>query len=559
VIRDAAGAAARLIGITMDITERRRAEAALRTSEARLAAFMEHSPGSMFIKGPDGRYLVANQAFLATMGCTADEVIGKSDFDLLPHPLASYFAEGDREVRESGEPRRIEENFTHNGHRFTSLTHKFPLPDGSIGCFTTDITDRKQTEERLRQLNLQEQAARAQAEEASRLKDEFLATVSHELRTPLTACLGYAQLLQRRKRDEAYIARTVDKMVQSALAQAALIEDLLDISRIVSGKLRLELAPIDLIDVINAALDTVRPSVEARSLQLQVELDPNAGPVLGDPGRLQQVVWNLLSNATKFTPPGGHIAVQLAVDEGAATLTVRDSGQGIHPDFLPYVFDRFRQAESSSHRAHGGLGLGLAIVRHLVELHGGSAEARSAGVGKGATFTIRLPVSGAGAAAGQAGLAADDAERHEGARATLGGLRVLVVDDQAPILELLVELLMAEGAMVQACHTAPEAVALLRSWRPDVLVSDIAMPGKDGYWLIEQVRSLPPEEGGATPAVALTAYVRMEDRLRVLAAGFQQYLAKPVDAAELRDSIRRLGASLPESHDREGQGGRNPP
>ncbi|MEN9937602.1 MAG: hypothetical protein RLZZ387_4181 [Chloroflexota bacterium] len=392
------------------------------------------------------------------------------------------------------------------------------------------------------QLYAQEQAARAQAEEASRLKDEFLATVSHELRTPLTAFLGYAELLQRRKRDEAYTARALEKMVQSAHAQAALIEDLLDVSRIVSGKLRIDPEPISLITVVHAAFDTVRPTVEAKGLDLQVELDPEAGAVVGDASRLQQVVWNLLSNATKFTPAGGSIIVRLARAGNTAELSVCDSGQGIGREFLPFVFDRFRQADSSSQRSYGGLGLGLAIVRHLVELHGGTVEATSAGMGQGATFTVRLPLATSALATQPAPVVAGAAHADDDPLPLLGR-RVLVVDDQRPILELLEDMLASYGATVQACLTAREALAALREWRPSILVSDIAMPDEDGYWLIRQVRDLAPEEGGVTPAVALTAYVRMEDRLRVLAAGFQQYVAKPIDQAELQEALMRLLAS----------------
>jgi PAS domain S-box-containing protein len=397
----------------------------------------------------------------------------------------------------------------------------------------------RRSEARLQQLYAQEQAARAQAEEASRLKDEFLATVSHELRTPLTALLGYAELLHRRRRDGAYVARAAEKILQSAKAQAELIEDLLDISRIISGKLRLELAPLLLSDVIRAALDTVRPMVEAKGLRVQLKPDPAGSAIRGDAGRLQQVVWNLLSNAAKFTPPGGRITLQLARVDEHVELQVSDTGQGIEPAFLPYVFDRFRQADSSSHRAHGGLGLGLAIVRHVVELHGGTVRAASLGGGQGATFTVRLPVATVVSGAGQEAAPVETAEL-DGEALSLQGRRVLVVDDQPAILDLLADLLTAEGASVQVCASAAEGLALLRSWGPDVLLSDIAMPGQDGYWLIEQVRQLPPEEGGATPAVALTAYVRMEDRLRVLAAGFQQYVPKPLDAVELRSVILGL-------------------
>ncbi|MBK9713443.1 MAG: response regulator [Kouleothrix sp.] len=385
-----------------------------------------------------------------------------------------------------------------------------------------------------------ERAARAQAEEASRLKDDFLATVSHELRTPLTALLGYAQLLQSRKRDEAYVARTVEKIVHSARAQAQITEDLLDVARIVTGKLRIAPEPIDLIAAIHAALDTVRPAVEAKGLRLQVDLSPSASTIIGDANRLQQVVWNLLVNATKFTPHDGAIQVRLAPDGREARLTVSDTGQGISPAFLPFVFDRFRQADSTSNRAYGGLGLGLSIVRHLVELHGGAVQVASAGLGQGATFTVRLPLASVGHGAGRASGEAGERDAAGPWPPELRGMRVLVVDDQPDILELLYEILAPCGAVVRTCSTAREALETLRAWQPDVLVSDIAMPGEDGYWLIHHVRALAPEEGGGIPAVALTAYVRVEDRIRVLAAGFQQYVPKPLEPAEFRAVIARL-------------------
>ena len=388
----------------------------------------------------------------------------------------------------------------------------------------------------------QEQRARAVAEEASRLKEEFLATVSHELRTPLTAFLGYAQMLQTRKRDEGYIARTVEKLVRSAKAQAQLIEDLLDISRIVSGKLRLEPQPIELTAVIRTALDTVRPALEAKGLVLQVELRSDASVIVGDPNRLQQVVWNLLTNAVKFTPSGGSVRVCLEPDGHEARITVSDTGKGIAAEFLPYVFDRFRQADATTHRAYGGLGLGLAIVRHLVELHGGTVQAASPGDGQGASFTIRLPLAAHDDALAPAEPQRGEADAAGACPPELAGLRVLLVDDQPDILELLHDVLTPCGALVQMCASAPEALETLRRWSPDVLVSDIAMPDRDGYWLIQQVRALSPEEGGATPAVALTAYVRIEDRIRVTAAGFQQYVPKPVEPVELRAVIARLTA-----------------
>jgi PAS domain S-box-containing protein len=382
----------------------------------------------------------------------------------------------------------------------------------------------------------QEQAARAQAEEASRIKDEFLATVSHELRTPLTALLGYAQLLLSRKRDEAYVTRTVEKIVRSAKAQAQITEDLLDVARIVTGKLRIEPQPLDLLLVIRAALETVRPAAEAKTLQIHVDLNPAARTIIGDANRLQQVVWNLLSNAIKFTASGGTIEIRLQPEGRDTCLIVSDTGQGISPTFLPYVFDRFRQAESTSSRSYGGLGLGLAIVRHLVELHGGTVEVASEGVGKGATFTVRLPL----ALHENNSTTAPSQTLLESFPVELIGLRVLIVDDQPDILELLHEIFVACGSVVQLCTNAREALALVRSWRPDVLVSDIAMTNEDGYWLIKNIRALEAEEGGNLPAAALTAYVRMEDRIRVLAEGYQLYVPKPIDPAELRQAVARL-------------------
>jgi PAS domain S-box-containing protein len=390
------------------------------------------------------------------------------------------------------------------------------------------------------QLYAQEQAARAQAEAASRLKDEFLATVSHELRTPLTAFLGYAQMLQTRKRDESYVARTIDKMVHSAEAQAQLIEDLLDISRIVNGTLRLNPQPIELIAVIRAALDTVRPLIEAKQLDLDLVLAPEASMMRGDASRLQQVVWNLLANAAKFTPPGGQIAVRLERADDEALLTVSDKGQGISAEFLPYVFDRFRQADSTTTRAQSGLGLGLAIVRHLVELHGGSVAAQSAGEGRGASFRVCLPLARSASTPGQPQARRNLASSANDCPPELGGLRVLLVDDQPAILELIEEILAPCGAIVRQCHSAAQALQALRVWRPDVIVSDIAMPGEDGYWLMQQVRALAPEQGGTIPAVALTAYVRGDDRRQALAAGFQRHVRKPVEPQELRAVVASL-------------------
>jgi signal transduction histidine kinase/CheY-like chemotaxis protein len=382
------------------------------------------------------------------------------------------------------------------------------------------------------QLLAREQRARAEAETANRIKDEFLATLSHELRTPLNAVLGWAITLRSGRLDEATAARALEAIERNARAQSQLIEDLLDISRIVTGKLRLDVRPVEPAAVIEAALDAVRPVAESKGIVLHTALEAQSGPVYADPDRLQQVVWNLLTNAIKFTPSGGRVEVRLQRTASAAVIVVQDTGQGITADLLPHVFDRFRQADSSSTRTHGGLGIGLALVRHLVELQGGRVAAESDGPGKGATFRVRLPVL--------APLPETAEPRLLGRRmssttplGSLNGIRVLVVDDERDTLELFDGILAMSGAEVRRALGTDEALEILAGWRADVLVSDIEMPHDDGYALIRRVRALPAEHGGATPAVAVTAHGSLDDRVRALAAGFQTHLPKPVEPAEL--------------------------
>ena len=410
----------------------------------------------------------------------------------------------------------------------------------------------------------------AEEREANRIKDEFLSTLSHELRTPLNAILGWTQLLRMGKTDPAELTHGLNVIERNVRMQTKLIEDLLDVSRISTGKLRLGVRPMSLAPVIESAADAVRPAADAKRIKIVFNLDATADQISGDPDRLQQVVWNLLSNAVKFTPPSGRIEVALERVGGQAQVRVTDSGQGIDPKFLPFVFDRFRQGDSSSTRSHGGLGIGLTIVRHIVELHGGTVEAHSRGEGQGSTFVVNLPVKAVrvetepevpGAVPGllptpqplPAGAGNGDAAPATAAGGgELGGLRVLVVDDEPDARELISIILQRHGAEVTTAASAREGLQQLGRLRPAVLVSDIAMPDEDGYALIECVRQLTPEDGGGTPAVALTAYAREEDRRRALACGYQAHLAKPVEPAQLVSAVAEL------ARDSNGRGDRQP-
>ena len=413
-----------------------------------------------------------------------------------------------------------------------------------IGTITVinDVTERVERENRLVELLASEKAARAEAESANRAKDEFLAVVSHELRAPLNAILGWAQVMQNRQFDEESSKTALEAIERSAKSQARLIEDILDVSRISTGQLRLDVRPIEPAAIIRTVLDTVKPAADAKSVRIETAIDPRAGVVSGDPNRLQQIVWNLLINAIKFTPRHGQIEVRLQRSDSQIEITVKDSGQGISAEFLPYVFDRFRQADSTTTRRHGGLGLGLAIVRHLVELHGGSVRADSEGQDRGATFTVTLPLFPVHR---QEDSAARDSRApvaepvHENGRNTpadvrpLDGMRVLVVDDEPDARDILSTMFEQCGAQVNAVSNTREALDVLTKWQPDVLVSDIGMPEEDGYSLIRKVRALAPERGGRIPAVALTGYSSPQDRLRLLAAGYQIHMTKPVELEAL--------------------------
>ena len=361
--------------------------------------------------------------------------------------------------------------------------------------------------------------------------------MSHELRTPLTSLLGWSSVLREARRDEKVLAQGLDAIDRNARVQAQLIDDLLDVSRIVSGKLNLDVRPLDICSITRAAINVVQPAADAKGITLDYWAQPGLGAISADSARLQQIIWNLLSNAVKFTPHGGKINVRLERDGENVRVTVKDSGQGIEPEFLPRVFDRFRQADSSTTRTFGGLGLGLAIVRHLVELHGGTVAADSEGVGEGATFSASFPLLTERA---EPSPVMHSAELHVTDFLSLDGLRVLLVDDEMETREIISTVVERTGAEVKACNSAREALTELLDWRPDVILSDIAMPDEDGYSFISRVRSLPQDEGGNTPAAALTAYAREEDRKQALAAGYQMHIAKPIGAGQLVNMIAKL-------------------
>ena len=432
--------------------------------------------------------------------------------------------------------------------RISPLSHEGKV----IGTFTIieDVTERVAREAELQaqieartRLLASEKLARSDAERANRLKDEFLATISHELRNPLNAIMGWAHMLRLGKLDEANTERAVETIYRNAKSQTQLVSDLLDVSRIISGKLRLDMRTVDLVYIVNAAIDSIRPAADAKGIRLQTILDPAVGPISGDADRLQQIVWNLLTNAVKFTPKGGEIKVKVLRIDSQVEIVVRDSGVGINKEFLPFVFDRFRQADASTTRIHGGLGLGLSIVRQLVDLHGGGVSVESEGEGQGATFTITLPCVGVISDQKEAEpvnpIHSDEFVSFEGLP-SLQGLKVLVVDDEADTLELINEVLKECGSEVVLSRSAAEALQALEQHKPDILISDLGMPDEDGYSLISKIRLLPPEQGGQIPAAALTAYARAEDRMRVLRSGFQFHLPKPVDSAELVTVVASL-------------------
>jgi len=500
-----------------------------------LSALIESADDAIISKTLEGIITSWNQGAERIFGYTADEVIGQPVTILIPAgqedeepTILARLRAGERiehyeTVRVRKDGRRIDISLT---------VSPIKGPKGDIigaSKIARDITDQRQARKAL-------DAAYRQAEESSRLKEEFLATISHELRTPLSAILGWARMLRLGQLSKENAAKALDTIERNARAQAQLIDDLLDVSRIVTGKLRMDVRPSDPNSFIDAAVEAVRPAAEAKGVRVQKVIDTGLISIPGDPVRLQQVIWNLLSNAIKFTPRGGRVQIRSERVNSHLEIVVSDTGQGIAPDFLPHVFDRFRQADQKTSRQHGGMGLGLAIVRHLVELHGGNVSATSEGEGQGATFTVRLPISpiyrldSSGARVHPAArdlLPANDTPER------LDGLRILIVDDEPDTRDLLREGLEYCGANVRVAGSAAEAVDAIVAEIPDILISDIGMPGIDGYDLIRQIRELPAEAGGKVAAVALTAYTRVEDRLQALRAGYDMHVPKPVELAEL--------------------------
>lgn len=420
----------------------------------------------------------------------------------------------------------------------------FVLLNQKVTELNDEVARRVQVEEALRRSEIALRERALEAESANRAKDEFLATVSHELRTPLNAILGWSSLMLGH-RHEPQVEKAFDVIHRNAVAQAKLVDDILDVSRIITGKLALETRSVDLATLVDEAVEVVRPSADAKRLSIAWSPPPGGCVMVADPDRLRQVIWNLLSNAVKFTPPGGKVEVETAREGEELTILVRDSGEGIEPEFLPWVFDRFRQADSSTTRRAGGLGLGLALVRHIVELHGGEVEAQSEGRGKGATFRIRLPSAITPGEVLRPRARAPLAMRPVGTGAAeeIAGLPVLVVDDERDTRELVCLILGKAGAEVESAASAAEAFTVLRRFRPRVIVSDIGLPDEDGYSFMRRLRRMPPETGRNVPALALTAYTRAEDRSRALAAGFTAYLGKPVHPEELLRVVAELVSS----------------
>lgn len=555
-LRNERGEAVGFAKITRDLTERRAAERELRDSEERFRLLVEAvGDYAIYMISPEGEVRTWNLGAERMKGYTASEIIGQN-FQL-------FFPEEDvrrgkpaRELAVAASEGRLEDEgwrVRKDGSSFWANVVLTAIRGdrGQLLGFakvTRDLSARRQAEEMEREL-MREQSARAiaealalEAEEANRIKDEFLATVSHELRTPLNAIVGWSSILRQREL-EASVKRGIEVIERNAHAQVKIIEDILDVSRIITGKLRVDPKPMDLVSVIRQAIEVVRHSASAK--QISIELQPTpACPLVGDAERIQQVVWNLLSNAIKFTSAGGRVTISVQKQDDALVLSVADTGMGMADDFLPFAFERFRQGDSSTTRRFGGLGLGLALVRHISELHGGSVSATSAGLGKGSTFRVTLPLHAVAPSSDEVAQGGEPAARRQ-RLGLLSGLRLLLVEDDTDARELLRAILLDAGAEVECVSSADAALISLRSFRPQLLLSDIAMPGEDGYSLIRRIRALDAAEGGGIPSIALTASTREEDRLKALQAGFTSHIGKPVNPTELVAALASLATRSP--------------
>lgn len=510
-------------------------------AQAFLAAIVESAEDAIVGKTLEGIVTSWNQGAEKVFGYTAEEMVGRSITTLIPpdHPneeptILERICRGERVEHYETKRIRKDGQIIDVSLTISPIRNRVGTVVGA-SKIARDITERKLVEAREREALEQARAAREEAERANRSKDEFLATISHELRTPLTATLGWARMLAGGTLDEAARRKAAMVIERNVRVQAQLIEDLLDISRIISGKLRIEVKPVDTLSIVTAAIDVIRPSADAKDIQLQTTIDKEAGVVSGDFQRLQQVVWNLLSNAVKFTLRGGRIHIHVARARSQVEIAVTDTGIGIRPDFLPFVFNRFSQADSSITRSYGGLGMGLAITKSIAELHGGTVSASSPGEGRGSTFTVTLPVAPVRSLPeSELDKSVDTALPHE-----LVGLRILVVDDEPDTCEMLRFVFDRAGAKVQMAMNAHDALEIVETWDPDVLVSDIGMPEVDGYELIRRIRARTSCKH-KLPAVALTALTRIEDRVKALSAGYQMHVAKPIEPAELLTVVASL-------------------
>jgi PAS domain S-box-containing protein len=517
----------------------------------RLTSHLENSPLAVVEWDRDFRVSRWSDSAEALFGWNAEEVLGKHVDEwkfVFPEDLNAVESVTFRQ-REGVEVQGVlsNRNYRKDGSVIHCEWYNSVLHDDygklvSVLSLVLDVTPRKLAEEERAALLVRERDARRHAEEADRLKDEFLATLSHELRTPLTSILGWASMIRNGEVEGPGAERAIETIERNARSQARLIDDLLDVSRIITGNLRLELNPLNLGPIVEAAVDALRPTADAKGLELTGQFS-SACLVRGDANRLRQVIWNLLSNAMKFTPRGGRVQISLDCIEGLVRLTVSDSGEGISSEFLPYVFDRFRQAEGSISRRQGGLGLGLAVVRHLVELHGGSVSAESDGIGTGSTFTVDLPMAQERRDPARAEERRREVERRRtltGQKVRLDGIHVLLVEDDDDSRKLLGTMLKQHGAQVSSAASVKDAFSLFGEKLPDVVISDIGMPDEDGYELIQKIRGLSEEAGGLTPAIALTGYATRKDRERSLASGFQLHIAKPIEQSQLVSAICSL-------------------